>query len=67
MRSPTLTLALVLTVMFVAIGDLFLPQPLATASYRTRSQLNEFFVSLFPKTDMDHLRPNRLEELEQIN
>ncbi|AFZ43897.1 hypothetical protein PCC7418_1728 [Halothece sp. PCC 7418] len=65
MRSPTLTLALVLTILFVAIGDLFLPQPLAKASYRTRNQLNQLFVSLLPQPNVDHLQRNRFEEWEK--
>lgn len=65
MRSPTLMLVLVLTVLFVAVGDLFLPQPLAQASSRTRNQLNEFFVSLLPQPNVDHLQRNRFEEWEQ--
>lgn len=51
MRSPTLILAVILTVIFIAVGDLFLPQPWANASHQTRTQLNKFFVSLFPKND----------------
>jgi len=66
MRSPTLTLALVLTVIFVAAGDLFLPQPLAKASYQTRNQLNQFFVSLFPNPDVDKIQRNRLKEWENM-
>ncbi len=66
MRSQTLTLALVLTVIFVAAGDLFLPQPLAGASYQTRNQINQFFVSLFPTPDVDKIQRNRLEEWENM-
>lgn len=67
MRSPTIALALVLTLLFVAAGDLLLPQPLAGASYQTRTQLNNILLSLFPETEMNNLRPSRLQELEEVN
>mgnify|MGYP006282246013 CR=1 FL=1 len=57
MRSPTLTLGLFLTLIFIGIGDLFLPQPLASASYNTRTQLNSLLVSLLPG-DLDQKEEN---------
>ena len=66
MRSPTLILGMILTIIFVAVGDAFLPQPLAKASYNTRNQLNEFLVGLFPNSDVDHLKRDRVKEIEEI-
>ncbi|NBD31642.1 MAG: hypothetical protein GVY17_01375 [Cyanobacteria bacterium] len=67
MRYQTLTLTLLLTIIFVAVGDLFLPQPLAATSYRARSEINQFFVSLLPKPDFDQIQQNRLGEWEEAN
>lgn len=64
MRSQTLTLAIALTIVFVAVGDAFLPQPLAKASYHTRTQVNEFLLSLFPNTDFNKIDKDHLKELE---
>jgi len=66
MRSPTLILGVILTVIFISVGDAFLPQPLASASYKTRTQLNEFLISLFPDPSMDNLKPKRLEGLDDL-
>lgn len=66
MRSPTLILGMILAIIFVAVGDAFLPQPLAKASYNTRTQLNEFLIGLFPDPDIDRLKPDRAKEIEEI-
>lgn len=60
MRSPTLTLAMILTMLFVSAGDILLPQPLAGASYHTRTHINQFFLGLFPNVDLNHLERDRL-------
>jgi hypothetical protein len=64
MRSQTLTLAVALTIIFVAVGDAFLPQPLAKASYQTRTQVNEFLLSLFPNTDFNKIDKDHFKELK---
>lgn len=64
MRSQTLTLIIALIIVFVAIGDAFLPQPLATASYQARTQLNEFLLRLFPNTDFKETDQDRLQEFQ---
>lgn len=40
---------LILFVLFVAIGDRVLPQPLSNASLQTRTSINKFLLGLAPK------------------
>lgn len=42
------TIVIILALLFVSVGDRFLPKPLNTASVQTRTSLNNFMVSLFP-------------------
>lgn len=37
---------------FIALGDRFLPQPLSGYSFQTRTSINQFIVGLFPKKDL---------------
>jgi len=67
MRHQTLTLTLLLTIIFIAAGDMFLPQPLAATSYRARNELNQFFVSLLPKPNLDQIQQNRSGEWKEMN
>lgn len=67
MRCQTLTLTLLLTIIFISAGDFFLPQPLAATSYRARSEINQFFVSLLPTPDLDQIQQNRLRKWEEMN
>ena len=39
---------LVIFLVFVSLGDKFLPEPLKGASVSTRTNLNQFLVGLFP-------------------
>lgn len=39
---------LVLGILFVAVGDKFLPEPLKGASRTTRTTVNEFVIGLIP-------------------
>ncbi len=66
MRSPTFILGIILTIIFISAGDSFLPQPLASASYKTRTQLNEFLIGMFPDPSMDNLKPKRLENIDDF-
>ncbi|MFP4133387.1 MAG: hypothetical protein ACLFQP_03420 [Halothece sp.] len=68
MRSNTVIFVLALTIIFVAAGDSFLPQPLAKASSQARRQLNEFFLGLFPETDnIGEFGGDRLQKMEGTN
>ncbi|PNW44545.1 UNVERIFIED_CONTAM: hypothetical protein BEN50_12715 [Euhalothece sp. KZN 001] len=64
MRSPTLVLVIALTILFVSAGDMFLPQPLAKASYRTRTEINEFLLSLFPNPNLEQFQRDRFQKIE---
>jgi hypothetical protein len=58
---------LVLGVLFVALGDTFLPEPLKGASYHTRTSINQSLVSIFPswqpKTNPYRKTNNAVEKL----
>ena len=36
---------------FVSMGDKFLPEPLSSASLNTRTSINDFLISLFPQKE----------------
>jgi hypothetical protein len=42
------TIFIVLALLFITLGDRVLPEPLASASLKTRTSANEFLVGLFP-------------------
>lgn len=63
MRSPTLVLVIALTILFVSAGDMFLPQPLAQASYRARTEINQFLLSLFPNPNLERFERDRLQDI----
>ena len=49
MRSKNLvTVAVILGLIFITIGDRILPPPLNAASFNTRTSINQFLISLFP-------------------
>jgi len=63
-----LLVLVVLTVLFVGVGDSFLPQPLSTYSRSSRTAINKYFLSFFPKKQP--LRPSgqredQVKELER--
>jgi hypothetical protein len=62
-----LTLAFILTLLFISIGDRILPSPLNDASRNTRVSINNFLVGLFP--DRKPKDPNRRtkEAIDQLN
>ncbi|MDJ0619928.1 MAG: hypothetical protein QNJ63_24835 [Calothrix sp. MO_192.B10] len=41
-------LLIVLLLVFIGFGDSFLPKPLSTASFQTRTTINNFVVGMFP-------------------
>lgn len=47
-RKLPIPLLLLVFLLFVALGDRFLPQPLSGASLKTRTTLNQVVVGLFP-------------------
>lgn len=67
-NKGNMTLLFIVGLIFVGIGDGFLPKPLGTASYQTRTAINNVVISMFPawrpKTD-----PNKRTEeaIQQMN
>ena len=47
-RKLPIPLILLIAIVFVALGDSFLPQPLSGASLSTRTTLNNAIAGLFP-------------------
>ncbi len=54
-NKGNMTLLFLLMLIFIGFGDSFLPKPLNTASYQTRTTINNFVIGIFPawrpKTD----------------
>jgi hypothetical protein len=67
-KSTIIPILLLLAVVFVGFGDRFLPPPLSTASFRTRTSLNQWMTSSFklwqPKTN-PHQRTERAIEQQE--
>ena len=51
--KPVGSILVVLGLIFVAVGDTFLPKPLSTASKNTRTYVNNIFLSFTPDTDFE--------------
>lgn len=47
-KNPSILLVLLLSVLFVGIGDRVLPEPLKSASFNTRETINKNLIGLFP-------------------
>lgn len=69
MRLKTLlTVAFVLGLIFIGLGDSFLPPPLSTASRTVRTRINQFLLDLLPNPEIERpsqQREDRLRELER--
>lgn len=62
------TMILILGLIFVGMGDSFLPKPLSTLSKKTRSNLNQFLLDLTPDPDFkkpSQQREDQVKELEE--
>ncbi|MBE9168435.1 hypothetical protein IQ238_13240 [Pleurocapsales cyanobacterium LEGE 06147] len=58
-------LCLMMSLIYITLGDLFLPQPYRNNSKKVRKDINEFVVSLLPKKDFINLqRPQ--ENLQKV-
>ena len=54
MRFKTLfKLGLISFLVFVTVGDRFLPKPLNDASRQTRTSINQFLINMFPDTEFE--------------
>ncbi len=57
MKFPDLLkLCLVLSVVYISLGDIFLPQPYSHQSKQVKQNINEFLVGLFPEGDLTKLK-----------
>ncbi|OKH14685.1 hypothetical protein [[Limnothrix rosea] IAM M-220] len=66
----TIKLVVFLAIMFVLVGDIFLPEPLKSASKNTKSAINSVIIGVLPSERFDdpHERTEKaVEELEQRN
>ncbi len=58
-----------LLLLFIGFGDNFLPEPLKSASFKTRTSLNQFVVGLVPnwqpKTKPNERTEKAVEEIER--
>lgn len=56
----------VLTVVFITVGDLFLPKPLNIYSQNSRLVINKYLISLFPKEQPKRPSAQREDEVKQL-
>jgi hypothetical protein len=43
-----ITIFAILGLLFITVGDRVLPEPLSTASVKTRTNINQYLIGLFP-------------------
>jgi hypothetical protein len=67
-NKGNMTLLFIVGLIFVGFGDSFLPKPLSTASYQTRTTINNFVIGMFP-TWQPKTNPHKRtqEAIEQTN
>lgn len=67
-KSNVYFIPLVLLLVFIGVGDKFLPKPLDNASFQTRTTINKWIIGLFPSSEGDGINPNRDREaqIEQL-
>lgn len=70
-KKSTIILLFLLFVVFVGIGDWVLPEPMKSASFNTRTNINKFLIGLFPSRK-SKLKPHErtrkaIEEAEKGN
>ncbi len=67
MRAKSLlTIIAILFLLFISIGDRILPRPLGDASRNSRTQINEFLLSLFPKKELKNPHRRTEEIIRQV-
>ncbi|MEM7726399.1 MAG: hypothetical protein AAF208_08500 [Cyanobacteria bacterium P01_A01_bin.45] len=47
-KKPGIFLLFIVFLLFVTLGDTVLPEPMKSASYNTRTGINNFVIGLFP-------------------
>ena len=62
-----LQLCLTMSILYVTLGDSFLPQPYGNRSQEVRSNINQFLISLFPDNELETLKSRKftIETLER--
>ena len=67
MRAKSLLrIIAILLLLFISIGDRILPHPLGDASRNSRTQINEFLLSLFPKKELKNPHRRTEEIIRQV-
>ncbi|RUT02480.1 hypothetical protein DSM106972_059580 [Dulcicalothrix desertica PCC 7102] len=68
-NKGNMTLVFLLMLIFVGFGDSFLPKPLSTASYQTRTTINNIVIGMFPswrpKTDPNKRTQEAIKEMNK--
>ncbi|MEL4898453.1 hypothetical protein [Crocosphaera sp. Alani8] len=64
--KPVGAIVLVLGLIFVGIGDSFLPKPLSTASKNARTYVNNIFLSFTPDTDFEKPSKQREQQIDDL-
>ena len=66
-RKPVTTFVPILLILiFIALGDKFLPQPLSNASLKTRTAINDFILGIFPKKQFKNPNEQREKQIEDF-
>ncbi|MDJ0536700.1 MAG: hypothetical protein QNJ70_30135 [Xenococcaceae cyanobacterium MO_207.B15] len=52
-------LCLTMSLVYVTVGDSFLPQPYSNKSQEVRGNINQFLISLFPDNELETLKRDR--------
>ncbi|MDY7015079.1 MAG: hypothetical protein SVX43_16080 [Cyanobacteriota bacterium] len=66
-RKPVTVLGPILLILiFIGLGDKFLPQPLSGASLKTRTAINNFMLGLFPKKEFENPNEQRERQIEDF-
>lgn len=60
------TIIFVLSLIFIGIGDSFLPKPLSTISKNTRTQVNKILLSFTPDTDFEKPSKQRDQQVDDM-
>jgi hypothetical protein len=59
-------IGIILALIFITVGDRFLPQPLSTASWKTRTSINQIFLGLIPNPNWKRPSKQREESVNQF-
>ncbi len=60
-----LTIAFVLGLIFIGIGDTFLPEPLSNVSKNTRTRVNQMLLKLTPNPQIRNPNDSLSEQVEE--